>query len=321
MFDTVHNMNILSLKYFLKIVECETITKAASELHIAQPALTRHVHALEQELGVKLLMRHGRGVRVTDPGRLLVRRATAIIADLDALSDDLHATQSQPQGTLGVGLPYAWSEHITAPVVREFNHLYPEVQLTVIADSSETLRSMLKSKYLDFAVLTTHEHDPDVESRPIARDQMFLFGAKGSGLGDLHEISLSDFAQLPNIRQHNSTVAAKDINQVLAHFGQSQNVLVSTSSSMMLELADLGLGYVAIAGCAVGSRRYDMEAVPIIDHTVTWTVARLRSRPVTAAIEAFQNILDDAIRARVAAGDWHDVELIGEVRHLGPVMA
>jgi LysR family transcriptional regulator, nitrogen assimilation regulatory protein len=303
-------MNILSLRYFLKVAEYGTITSAASELHIAQPALTRHVHQLEHELGVKLLMRHGRGVRLTDPGRLLQARATEILAELDRLSDELLASQTEPQGTLGVGLPYAWSEHITAPVVKQFNDQYPEVQLTVIADSSETLQAMLKAQYLDFAVLTTNEQDPEVEARPIARDRMYLFGPKGSGLADLGEMSLSELAQRPTIRQHNATVASKRIDQALAHFGQSQNVLVSTSSSMMLELADLGLGFVAMAGCALGSRRYDLEAVLIADHSVTWTAAKLRTRPATAAIEAFRAILGQAMRARAAGGEWPGVELI-----------
>jgi DNA-binding transcriptional LysR family regulator len=138
---------------------------------------------------------------------------------------------------------------------------------------------------------------------------MYLFGPKGSGLAALGEVSLSELAQRPTIRQHNATVASRRIDQALAHFGQSQNVLVSTSSSMMLELADLGLGVVAMAGCALGSRRYDMEAVPIADHSVTWTAAKLRTRPSTAAIEAFRSMLGKAVRARAAGGEWPGVEL------------
>src|SRR3546814_535706 len=137
-------MNILSLRYFLKIAEHGSITRAAAELHITQPALTRHVAHLEDQLRVKLLMRHGRGVRLTEPGRLLTTRARSILADIDILSEELLARQTEPQGELSVGLPWSWSEGITAPVVKRFNELYPEVRLNVIADSSETLEGMLK---------------------------------------------------------------------------------------------------------------------------------------------------------------------------------
>ena len=303
-------MNVQSLRYFLIVAECGVITRAAAEMHITQPALTRHVGQLERELGVKLLMRHGRGVRLTEAGRLLEVRAKAILADIDRLSDELLAGQAEPRGSLSVGLPYAWSETITAPVVKQFSDRYPDVQLTVIADSSETLESMLKAQYLDVAVLTAIENAPEIDARPIARDRVYLFGPKGSGLDDLSDISLADLADRPTIRQHNATVASRRTDQRLARFGRSQNVLVSTSSSMMLELADLGLGYVAMGGCAIGSRRYDMEKVLISDHSITWTLGKVRARPVTASMRAFESLLGRAMRKRVAAGEWPGAELV-----------
>lgn len=303
-------MNIPSLRYFLTIAERGSITQAAAELHITQPALSRHVAQLEHELGVKLLMRHGRGVRLTEPGRLLEVRAKAILADLDTLSDELQARQTEPQGELSVGLPYAWSETITAPVVKEFSDSYPSIQLTVIADSSETLESMLKAQYIDLAVLSTIEDDAEIESRPVVHDRLYLFGPKGSGLAELGVITYAELAERPAIRQHNATVAARRVDQRIARSGHSQNVLIKTSSSMMLELAELGLGYVAMAGCAVGSRRYDMETVPIADHSVTWTMSRLRTRPVTAAMSAFESVLGKAVRRRAASGEWPGVTLV-----------
>lgn len=303
-------MNILSLRYFLKIAEHGSITRAASELHITQPALTRHVAHLEDQLRVKLLMRHGRGVRLTEPGRLLTTRAQAILFDIDLLSEELLARQTEPQGELSVGLPWSWSEGITAPVVKRFKDLYPDVRLTVITDSSETLEGMLKTQYIDFAVLTMVEDDPEIDSRPIAHDRAYLFGPKGCDLADLDEISLAELAARPTIRQYNATVVAKRTDQRLARLGREQNVVIKTSASMMLELVELGLGYVVMTGCAMVSRRYDMEAVPIADLSVTWTMSTLRTHPKSAAVNAFEDLLRQVIRARVAADEWPGVTLI-----------
>jgi LysR family nitrogen assimilation transcriptional regulator len=303
-------VNIVSLRYFLAIAERGSITQAAAELHITQPALSRHVAHLEHELGVSLLMRHGRGVRLTEPGRLLEVRAKAILSDIDTLSDELQARQTDPHGELAVGLPYSWSEGIAAPVVKEFSEEYPHIELTVITDSSETLESMLKAQYIDFGVLSTIEDDAEIESRPIAHDKLYLFGPKGSGLAQLGSISYSELADWPAIRQHNATVAAKRTDQRMARSGRTQNVLVKTSSSLMLELADLGLGYVAMAGCALGSRRYDMESAPIADHSVTWTMSTLRTRPPSAAVKAFETVLGKAVRRRASSGEWPGVTLV-----------
>src|SRR3546814_12646003 len=75
----------------------------------------------------------------------------------------------------------------------------------------------------------------------------------------------------------------------------------------MLELAELGLGYVVMTGCAMGSRRYEMEAVPIAELSVTWTISTLRTHPKTAAVNAFEALLRQVIRARVDAGEWPGV--------------
>lgn len=303
-------MNILSLRYFLKVAEHGSITHAASELHMTQPALTRHVAQLEEELKVKLLMRHGRGVRLTEPGQLLYERAQAILADIADLTDKLLARQTEPQGELSVGLPWSWSEAFTAPVVKQFADRYPEVRLKVIADSSETLEGMLKNRTIDFAVLTMVEDDPEIESRPVVHDRLYLVGARGSGLAELDEISLTDFAQRPIIRQHNATVVVKRLNQRLARYGMSQEPVIRTSASMMLELAELGLGFVPMPGCAMGSRRYDLESTAIADMSVTWTMSRLRTRPPTAAVAAFEALLREAILARAASGVWPGVTLV-----------
>lgn len=303
-------MNILSLRYFLQIAQQGSITRAASELHITQPALTRHVAHLEHQLRVKLLMRHGRGVRLTEAGRLLTARAQTILSDIDMLSEELLARQSEPQGELSVGLPWSWSEGLTAPVVKKFHDLYPDVRLNVIADSSETLEGMLKSRFIDFAVLTMVEDDSEIDSRPVAHDRTYLFGPKGSGLADLEEISLAELAERPTIRQYNATVVARRTDQRLARLGKSQNVVIKTSASMMLELAELGLGYVVMTGCAMHSQRFEMEAVPIADLSVTWTLSTLRNHPKTAAVEAFEALLRDVIRDRVDGGDWPGVTMI-----------
>lgn len=306
-------MNILSLRYLLKIAEHGSITRAASELHITQPALTRHVAHLEEELRVKLLMRHGRGVCLTEAGHLLSTRARSILTDIDELSEELLAQQPEPQGELAVGMPHSWSERMTAPVIKQFNERYPDVRLTVIADSSETLEGMLKAREIDFAVLTMTEDDPEIESRPIVHDRIYLLGAKGSGLAELQEVPLSDLTVRPMIHQHNATVVVKRLNQRLSRFGKPLNVLVKTSASMMLELVDLGLGFVAMPGCAMGSRRYDLEAAPINNFSITWTVSTLRTRPPSSAVKAFEELLYQAVRLRVESGEWPGVMLAKDV--------
>src|SRR3546814_12039376 len=107
----------------MKVAEYGNVTRAAADLHLTQPALTRHIALLEDELQAKLLMRHGRGVQLTEAGRLVIERAGILIAQIEDLADELAARETEPQGELSLGLPYAFPpiavEEIRSAAVRE----------------------------------------------------------------------------------------------------------------------------------------------------------------------------------------------------------
>ena len=86
------------LKYFVEIARTGSITTAAATLHIAQPALSHHIAAMEQELGVALLQRHARGVRLTAEGQRLWERAASILRQMERLGDDVREAGQSPRG-------------------------------------------------------------------------------------------------------------------------------------------------------------------------------------------------------------------------------
>lgn len=302
-------MNIRSLRYFLRVAEYGNVTRAAAELHLTQPALTRHIALLEDELHTKLLMRHGRGVQLTEAGRLVTERATVLIAQIEDLADELAARETQPQGQLSVGLPYAWSQ-IAAEVVARFRELHPTVGVRLVIDSSETLEGMLKSHYIDAAVLTMLEDDAEIETRVLANDNQFLFGPKDSDIRDLGEVPMTELAHRPIIRQHNATVSLKRMRQKLSRHGLNVNTVIETSSSMLLDLVEAGQGYVVMPGCALTLRRHNVHATRIDGLTTVWTFGRLKTRPRTAAIDVFDTILREVIKPKVASGEWPAVTLV-----------
>nr|WP_255325764.1 LysR family transcriptional regulator [Sphingobium sp. 15-1] len=297
------------MRYFMKVAEYGNVTRAAADLHLTQPALTRHIALLEDELQAKLLMRHGRGVQLTEAGRLVVERAGILIAQIEDLADELAARETQPQGELSIGLPYAWSQ-IAVEVLARFRELHPAVRVRCIIDSSETLEGMLKSHYIDAAVLTMLEDDAEIETRVLANDNQFLLGPKDSDLKDLDHVPMTELAHRPIIRQHNATVSLKRMSQRLSRHGLSVNTVIQTSSSMLLDLVEAGQGYVVMPGCALTLRGHNVQAVRIDGLTTVWTFGRLKTRPRTAAIDVFDTLLREVIKPKVASGEWPAVTLV-----------
>jgi LysR family nitrogen assimilation transcriptional regulator len=304
-------VNVRSLRYFLKVAERGSITRAAGELHVTQPGLTRHIALLEYEFKAKLLMRHGRGVRLTEAGRLVVERATDILAQIKNLSDEIAAQETRPQGELSVGMPYAWSQ-MAVEILSRFRELYPDIRARLIIDSSETLEAMLKSQYIDAAVLTMLEEDSEIEARPLAHDDLFLLGPKDSDLASLEHVPITELAHRPMIRQHNAIVSLKRIRRKLSSQGLTVNAVIQTSSSMLLDLVEAGLGYVAMPGCALTLRGHDVCAARIDGLKTLWTFGRLKTRPGTATIDAYETLLREVMRSKAASGVWPSVNLVDD---------
>ena len=97
-------MELRSLAYFVRIAELGSITRAAAHLRVAQPALTRQVQRLEEELGAPLFTRVNRGVRLTEAGQRLLDGATRILRDVERTSDEIRAHDAFPSGRIVLGI-------------------------------------------------------------------------------------------------------------------------------------------------------------------------------------------------------------------------
>src|SRR3954447_4058261 len=98
-------MDIRQLKYFLRVAEMESLSRAASVLRVAQPALSRQIKSLEEELAVLLLRRHGWGVTPTPAGQVLMIHARQVLKEVEAARDAVLACQAEPTGKLSFGVP------------------------------------------------------------------------------------------------------------------------------------------------------------------------------------------------------------------------
>src|SRR5262245_34073531 len=98
-------MTLTQLRYFVAVAREKSLSRAAGHLHISQPALTRQVKLLEDELGGALLQRHPRGVDVTDLGQILLERAERQLRDFEQLRSDVADASVAPTGRLRVGCP------------------------------------------------------------------------------------------------------------------------------------------------------------------------------------------------------------------------
>lgn len=304
-------MNLRSLRYFLKVAEYGSITRAALNLHITQPSLTQHLRHLEDHFGLALFMRHGRGVILTEAGKTLRLKAEILIDEIDSLPSQLESSQSRPRGSLSVGLPISWSELVTYPVVERFRREFPEVHVKLAINASEALADAMNGNELQMAVLVETDQQENFSLEPLVEDDLFLLGPTGSGLNALGSLSLKDVADYPLILPLNLTMVMRRIDRTLAAAGGTLNPIMETPSTHIHPLVARGLGYTILSACALPMEGADaaFEAAPISDASMTWEIATPRNRPKTAAVAAFETFLKEQVERSVSSGRWRTAKL------------
>jgi LysR family nitrogen assimilation transcriptional regulator len=171
-------LELRQLRYFLTVTEAGSLSKAASVVGIAQPALSRQIRALEDEIGVQLFYRHGRGIRVTEEGAQFHAAIGPLLQELEQIKSDLGDAARIPAGTITFGMPPSMSAAIGAEIVSQFFALYPQVRLHLVDGFSGFVNEWLAAGRIDMAVINNARKAPYIRMDKLLEVDLLLFGRK-----------------------------------------------------------------------------------------------------------------------------------------------
>lgn len=146
-------MELRVLRYFLTVVNEESITKAADALHITQPTLSRQLSQMEEELGIKLFDRGSRKITLTNEGILLRRRAEEILQLVDKTEKEMTDQEKLVDGEISIGCGELASVHIVAELIKSFQERYPLVRYDVHTANADHIRERLDKGLADIGLL------------------------------------------------------------------------------------------------------------------------------------------------------------------------
>lgn len=150
-------MEFRSLRYSLEVAQKKSFTKAASSLHISQPALSKQISLLEEELGRKLFIRQNRGLELTEAGKILHRKAQAINDLVLKTEEEFQSGKEFVTGNIKIGLANNSMSQTVRNAVSNFAQEFPNAQITLAAGSSEELKRKLEANELSFVISTEPE--------------------------------------------------------------------------------------------------------------------------------------------------------------------
>ncbi len=192
-------MEIRHLVYFLAVAERLNFSRAAEDLHVAQPAISQQIQALERELGMPLFERLGRRVTLTDAGKALLPHARQILAAVETARNEIRERGTLMRGTASLGAPPTVSAHVLPAKLTAFEQKYPGLEVTLREAGTETLLKFVEEGELDLAIVSTDFLPASIEALPFWEEAYVLAVGAEHPLGDRATVSISELAGEPFI--------------------------------------------------------------------------------------------------------------------------
>ena len=194
-------MDIRQLTYFVKVCEMGSFSRAAAFLHIAQPALSRQIGALEIELKERLLIRNGRGVTTSEAGERLLRHAQGILEMLDRTYEDMENARLGRVGSVALGMPGSLSSAISTKLIRTLQAELPGAKVHILNGRSSQIQEWILSGRLDMAVLFDAPNSPMLEIHDLYDEKLHLYEPMNDGDANDSgsDITLAEIAERPLI--------------------------------------------------------------------------------------------------------------------------
>jgi len=278
-------VNLKQLRYFVQVAELGSFSRAAVQLEIAQPALSRQIRRLETGLKQNLLYRNGRGVSVTEAGKRLVDYARGILHQVARAEEDLRDARGTLSGRVAVGLPPSIAKTITVPLTKEFRKRLPGATLSIIEGMSATMQEWLTLGRLDIALLYNPLPARGVDTIPLLEEDLFLIAPKSARSG-VKPVSLADLPSLPLIIPNRPHAIRALVEARLTALGKKPLIAFEIDGvPSILELVAEGLGYAVLPRTAMltSARPAAYVARPIVRPRLKsrLAIAVSSQRPVT----------------------------------------
>jgi len=278
----------------LTVARLGSFTRAAQELELSQPALSRQVMGLERTLGVRLFERVGRAVRLTSSGEELVNRAGPLLEELSRVSSNLSAANGTTAGRVRLGASESVAVNSLPAILRPYLQANRRVNLRLVCRTSERLPEMIASGELDLAVCAVEFDPPGLQCTKLWDEELVLVlpinhPSRSRSIGSyVHE----DFILLPS-----STITRRILDHHLSEQGIELKVVLEHDSPEVIKamvMAGLGLAMLPEPTVRKETRRGELAAWPLTDLKVIRTIVAIadpRRQPwpaETALIEALQ---------------------------------
>ena len=225
------------LTVFISVARHLNFTRAADELRISQPAISRHIHELESAYKVQLFERTGNKVALTAAGEVFLKHAESILENYKALQVEMNLLSGNFSGELHVGASTTIAQYVLPPVIAKFISRFPDVKLTVTSGNSVQIEQALEEHRIDVGLIEGRHRNMSLRYIPFAKDELVLVTSVLNKVAE--EVSLEELRLLPLVLRENGSGTLEVIEEALNAHGiklSQMNVLLQLGSTESIKL-------------------------------------------------------------------------------------
>jgi LysR family transcriptional regulator, nitrogen assimilation regulatory protein len=307
-------LDLKQLKALITVAEVGSVTRAAELLHLVQPAVTRQIRTLEQELGVLLFERTRQGMRPTEAGAIVVDRARRALNELERARAEVRPAPGVVTGIVTVGLLESASDLLAEPLASAITRDQPGIELRLLTAYSAHLEQWLNDGDLDLTLLYSLASTPSLNMRPLVRESLWAVAPPSDGLRAERPVPFAQVAGHPLVMPAPGHALRTLIDAAAARARAEVDVAVQTNSMrVQKQLVASGHGWTILPGVGIAEdvANGSLSAAPLCEPEVSRLIVlgTPRAGRTPPAVEVVARELTFQIHSAVSRGKWPSAQL------------
>jgi LysR family cys regulon transcriptional activator len=248
-------MKLQQLRFLATVAQSElNITAAAARLYTTQPAVSKQLRQLEDELGFKIFVRHGRALsKVTAPGERVIECAVRVLREVQNIKGISTDFKDDSSGTLSIGTTHTQARYVLPSVIKQFRERYPKVQFNLLQGTSEQIAEMARTGRIDLAIATGSNALFDrFALLPCYRWHRQVIVPRGHPLASKEPLTLEELGEHPIVTYSFSFSGPSSLTDAFAAHNIRPNIaLAARDADVIKTYVRLGVGVGIVANMAI----------------------------------------------------------------------
>ena len=207
------------LKVFFTVANRLSFTKAATELFITQPAISKHIQELEEQYKIKLFERNGSKISLTNAGEVLLKHAKNIFEVYREIDFDMSALINQQKGLLRLGASTTISQYIIPPLLARFHQKLQDIKVNLLNGNTEQIEKALLNKEIEIGIVEGQSKNQSIKYTEFLKDELVLVCNNNNRLKNKVQVTLEDLKDLLFVTREHGSGTLEVIEHALKSFG------------------------------------------------------------------------------------------------------